>query len=58
VKQNVSSDKLIAAGVRRAVLQWKAEASLMRKLRDAGADTATVYHEAQRLAEALRGQLK
>jgi hypothetical protein len=51
-------EALIAAGVRRAVLQWKAEASLMRKLLDAGAYPATLQREAERLSEALRGQLK
>ena len=58
MKQNVSSEKLIAAGVRRAVLQWKAETDLRRKLQEAGADAKTIQREAERLSEALRGQLK
>jgi hypothetical protein len=47
-------EALVAAGVRRAVLQWKAEQSLRRKLMEAGADPASLQREAEKLSEALR----
>jgi hypothetical protein len=55
---NAREESLVAAGVRRAVLQWKAEQSLRRKLQEAGADAKAIQREAERLSEALRGQLK
>lgn len=47
-------EKWIAMAARRATAKWKAASELRRKLESHGADTLTVQHYADKLAEAMR----
>lgn len=51
-----AEDLLIAKAARRATLTWKASVALSRKLKEEGADHATIEKYLSKLAAAVSGE--